>query len=358
MPAYEGRYFDGQSARPHSVSVTISNRRLSLSSDGAFRREVFQHEITGTEIVGSDRMLIRFGAEGAELLDVRSSEFVKQFRLQFPYVKHSQNVLERIANASGKGMVAILMVLVASVLLIYFFVIPWVGDVSARFFPQQYEEELGSMMYRNIIPQYTIDTVKTNLVNELVENIDFQSPYRLQFVVVDYDQKNAFAMPGGYIVIYSGIMDDMEDYSDLLGLLGHEVSHINKKHTLRSLFRSLSSYIFISILLNDVNGVTTVVLENANSLKTLSFSRKLEQEADLEGLKIMFHNRVDPYGMVRLFENLMKDSDLPDAMEFMSTHPVTEKRISYLKEKISETEYEVEPHENMKLIWEKLKQQN
>jgi len=354
MPAFEGRYFDGQSARAHPVSVTITNRRLSISAE-TLRREVFQQDIKNTELIGRDRLLIRFGADGAELLDIHSAEFVKEFQYQFPYVKESQNFLEKIAHSGWYGLLAILATFVTAVLLIYFFVVPWVGDVAARLFPQKYEVELGTVMYGNIIQQYTVDSAKTELVNELVKNIDFESPYDLHFTVVDYDMKNAFAMPGGYIIIYSGIMKGMEGYPDLIGLLGHEVSHINKKHTLRSLFRSLSSYIFISILLNDVNGITTAVLENINSLKTLSFSRKLEQEADMEGLQIMLNNKVDPYGMVRLFENLMKEGDIPDKIEFMSTHPVTKKRISYLKEKISEAKYEAQDHKEMERIWYELK---
>jgi Zn-dependent protease with chaperone function len=353
---YTGRYFDGQTAKPKEVEVTIRSRMIDIfHPESGFRETVRQPDITSFELIGKDRIIIRFGTEIEEMLDVRSDDFVSAFKEQFPSAKNQQNILERFANTGIKGIAVLLAALVGAVLLIYLFVIPAFADMSARFFPVSYEKELGRMIYGNIIKNYDIDTAKTELVNELVQHVDFRSPYELHFTVVDYDQKNAFAMPGGYILIFSGIMDDMENYSELMGLLAHEVSHVNERHTLRALFRSLSSFIFISILLNDVNGLTTIVLENVNTIRTMSFSRSLEKEADMKGLEILFHNNIDPNGMVKLFENLMKDGDVPDELEFMSTHPITEKRISYLEETIKESDYTEEENQQMTEAWERLK---
>jgi len=355
---FPGNYFDGQTAKPQPVTVELKNQRIKFTpADNSFNRELQQRDLFNTEQVGYNRLLLRFGNEGAELLDVRSDEFVQLFKKEFPHVKGGQNMLERIANSGWKGITTLVGLLIGAVLLLYFFAIPWTGDLAARFFPQHYEQQLGDLLYKSIIREYVIDSTKTALLNELVQEVDFKSEYNLNIIVVDYDMKNAFAMPGGHIVVFSGIMDDMRGYPELMGLLAHEVSHVNERHTLRSLFRSLSGYIFISVLLNDINGLTTVVLENANSIKSLSFSRNLEQEADMEGLKIMFHNKIDPNGMVDLFENLMSDGDLPEEMEFLSTHPVSEKRIEYIEQKIKESDCTVEHNEAMQAVWEKLQMQ-
>lgn len=355
---FEGSYFNGISAKVNTVFITLKNNQIVLyAEDQSIVRNISESELNKAEFIGNNRILIRLNEKTGELLDVTSAEFVRSFKENFPKIS-GKNFLEKVADSGWKGIISIVALLVAAVAGLYFFVVPFFGEMSARFIPQQYEEQLGEAVYGNMIQTYTIDTAKTKLVNELVKDIDFKTPYNLKMVVVDFDQKNAFAMPGGYIIIYSGIISEMEDYSELLGLLAHEVSHVNHRHSLRSIFRSLSSYIFISVLLNDVNGVTAVLLDNINSFKNLSYSRKLEEEADMEGLKILYHNQVDPKGMVKLFEVLMKEGDMPGQLEFLSSHPLTTKRIEYIEAQISEADYTVATNEERDSIWQLLKEIN
>ncbi len=352
---FEGSYFNGISAKVNTVFITLKPNQIVLyAEDQSIVRNISESELNKAEFIGNDRILIRLNEKTGELLDVTSAEFVRSFKETFPKIS-GKNFLEKVADSGWKGIIGIVALLVAAVAGLYFFVVPFFGEMSARFIPQQYEEQLGEAVYGNMIQTYTIDTAKTKLVNELVKDIDFQTPYNLKMVVVDFDQKNAFAMPGGYIIIYSGIISEMEDYSELLGLLAHEVSHVNHRHSLRSIFRSLSSYIFISVLLNDVNGVTAVLLDNLNNFKSLSYSRKLEEEADMEGLKILYHNQIDPKGMVKLFEVLMKEGDMPGQLEFLSSHPLTTKRIEYIEAQISEAEFTVATNAERDSVWQQLK---
>jgi beta-barrel assembly-enhancing protease len=364
---FQGTYFDGQSARPRPVTVHIEAGKMELTSDDStFFREVVKYDIRETEWIGNAGILIHFGEGGKELLDIRSDEFRRLFNKEFPQINEKRTSLEKYAGSGWQKAAGFTALFVGIVVLIYFFVIPMVADLSARYFPKSYEETLGAMIYRNIIDDYQkgtakgnlkVDSAKTALLSELADRIDFKTEYKLKIVVLRNEEKNAFAIPGGYIIVYSGIMKDMDDYPEMAGLLAHEVSHINKRHTLRSLFRSLSGYIFISLLFNDINGLTSVVLENADKIKTLSFSRSLEQEADLEGLDILVRNNIDPNGMVDLFKKLSKN-DLPNSMEFLSTHPVTRKRIDYISEKIKKTHYTATTNSEMEDIWLKLKSQD
>lgn len=352
---FEGNYFDGLSAKVNVVNVTIKQDRLVLhTQDYNVARIVNTVELSKAEFIGNNRVLIRLNNKTGELLDISSEDFVRDFKTAFPRIS-GKNFLEKIADSGWKGITAIVVLLMVLVVGLYFFVVPFFGEMSARFIPQQYEEQLGEVVYGNMIKTYIIDSAKTKLVNELLSEIDFQTPYNLKIVVVDVNQKNAFAMPGGHIIIYSGIIDEMEDYAELVGLLAHEVSHVNHRHSLRSIFRSLSSYIFISVLLNDVNGVTAVLVENVNSFKNLSYSRKLEAEADKEGLKILYHNQIDPNGMVKLFEVLMKEGDMPDQLEFLSSHPLTTKRIEYIEQQIEAADYTLTSNEKRDSVWENLK---
>lgn len=352
---FEGSYFDGLSAKTNVVKVTIEKSSLVLQcADNSVIRVVKATELGKAEFIGNNRILIRLNDKTGELIDISSEKFVVVFKSTFPKIS-GKNFSEKVADFGWKGILILVVFLLALVAGLYFFIVPFIGEMSARFIPQVYEEKLGEIVYDNIIKTYNIDSVKTKWVNELTSEIDFQTQYILKMVVVDVNQKNAFALPGGYIIIYSGIIDEMNDYSELAGLLAHEVSHVNHRHSLRSIFRSLSSYLFISILLNDVNGVTAVLLENINSFKSLSYSRNLEEEADKEGLKILYHNAIDPNGMVKLFESLSRASELSEPLEFLSSHPLTTKRIKYIKGQIDAVDYTVISNQKRDRLWEKLK---
>ncbi len=103
------------------------------------------------------------------------------------------------------------------------------------------------------------------------------------------------------------------------------------------LARNLAGYIFISAMFSDVNGIMTVIAQNAENLQSLSYSRKFETEADTEGLKLMLQNKVNPLGMLSLFQRIKDDEKaLPS---FLSTHPVTDERIKVIKKLIKTSHY-------------------
>ncbi len=88
------------------------------------------------------------------------------------------------------------------------------------------------------------------------------------------------------------------------------------------------------MLFGDVNAVLALLLENADAIHNMSFSRALEQQADEHGMERMHKKGVDPNGMVQLLHLLGDQAmDMPEAMEFLSTHPLTEERIANAEKK-------------------------
>jgi predicted Zn-dependent protease len=127
------------------------------------------------------------------------------------------------------------------------------------------------------------------------------------------------------------------------------------RHSLRSLFRSMGRSLFISILTGSSEGMTAVLLNNADNLSTLHYSRRLEREADENGLKLMSRNGVELRGMLDLMELLQgKSSDLePPAI--LNTHPVFQERIEAIKSKIGSTQYTVHDHDRLQSIFKEIK---
>ena len=117
----------------------------------------------------------------------------------------------------------------------------------------------------------------------------------------------------------------MKTAPELVALLGHEVTHVTERHSLKSMFRGAASGIFISMIFGDVS---TWLLSKADEFRQMDYSRELETEADNNGLKIMLLNHVDPQGMLALLNILKNESvEQPALMKYLSTHPDTQARI-------------------------------
>lgn len=197
--------------------------------------------------------------------------------------------------------------------------------------PVSMEESIGQSLFESAVPQNNIKVEKSKLLNAFFKELNYPSDYHIQLTYIDSSMVNAFALPGGHMVVMSGIINPMQSYEELAALIGHELTHINGKHVTRSLVRTAGAYILISAVIGDVTGVAAVLAENADALRSLQFSRDLETEADEVGLELMQKNNINPAGMLKLFERLEKAEEQTQS-EFLSAHPATEKRIQHIKE--------------------------
>jgi beta-barrel assembly-enhancing protease len=207
-----------------------------------------------------------------------------------------------------------------------------VADIGLKIITPEYEKQLGEQMFNSTVPQTLVDERRTAIIQTFADKLNLSETYKIQVTVLRAREINAYAVPGGHIIVYTGLLDKMEGYDELAALLGHEVSHINERHTTRTILKELSTKLFL-IFFMDVSQVGGILLLNADKLRSLSYSRSLEREADEEGLKIMQRNRIDVNGMLRMF-NRLKEADTTATPGFLNTHPLTTKRIEYTKENI------------------------
>jgi predicted Zn-dependent protease len=352
---YPARFFDGKSARPQQVQVEVTRQGLNIHLEDD-QQVVFWEQESIREVMANSSSVNRIHHRDGALLEVEDPDFLKTIRITFPK-QAGQSIADRLSAMNWQTMVSIVVIVGVAVFLLAWTVIPWMGEQAAGYVPQSYEEDLGESIYEAMLPGMEVDSQRTELLEQMVSRADFKSGYPLRFVVVNDEQKNAFALPGGRIVVYSGILEVMNDHAELMGLLSHEVSHVNHRHSLRAIFRQLSTYLFVSLIFNDLSAVSSIVVDQAQQLQSLSYSRELEKEADLEGLELMIHNRFDPMGMPDLFKNMLEKEDefTGSILEFLSTHPVSTERIDYLKKEIKRSNYQVADHAELDEAWEKLK---
>ena len=136
-------------------------------------------------------------------------------------------------------------------------------------------------------------------------------------------------------------------------MLSHEFTHVNNKHSTKSIFRRLGSKVFLGLLFGRFGTVTSVVVNHADNLKSLKYSRSLEKEADIDGLAILTKRNIDPNGFVDLFHHLQEAGPTNNLPEFLGSHPDVEKRIAYIQEASKGTP--VKEDAELKAIFEKLK---
>jgi predicted Zn-dependent protease len=166
---------------------------------------------------------------------------------------------------------------------------------------------------------------------------------------------NAFALAGGQIVVYSGLLQKIETPEALAALLAHESAHVNERHSLRSLLRNAANAILLSVVFNDATGISAALVGNVNTLNGLRYSRSLETEADEEGMNLLLANKVDLNGMRALMQTLEKEGDAPDRLSFLSTHPLTKNRIKKAERYIQKHPQEVAQRADLKALFQTLK---
>jgi predicted Zn-dependent protease len=210
--------------------------------------------------------------------------------------------------------------------------IPWLGEKATLLVPKHTEIELGASIAENLKQTEEINVASSKLLNQFIDSLYVKESYPINITVVNSPTVNAFALPGGHIFVYTGIIDKMKNYNELVALLSHEITHVTHQHSLKSLGRSAATSIFISGLFGDISGISAGILDQASQLKQLRYSRELETEADQHGVDFMIKYKVSPDGMISLMQILDAEGEKQDGfMNYLSTHPETKERINTLK---------------------------
>ena len=199
----------------------------------------------------------------------------------------------------------------------------------------QFEAEFGGLYPDRQIQSY-VNEVGTQLARHAGRP---QLPW--QFRVLNSDQVNAFALPGGFIYITQGLLFRMRNEAMLSGVLGHEVAHVAHRHSVRQIQRAqtaqgLSALAGFAGALFGYGGVGDVASIVA-TVSLMSYSRDQEKESDLSALKYMTQLGYNPEGMVQMMRVLQEASGGGGGPpEFLSSHPNPGNRLEYLTDAIED----------------------
>lgn len=285
-------------------------------------------EITA-EVV--DRNFIRISGEAT--LEVNDPVFVKAFLQKYKYTRSAG--LHQLALRGGLKVTLIVLLAMAGILLFgHFYAIPWCVNRVVDRLPLSFDKELGTLAAQSI--HETSDPVGNQLLSNFARQIKWDTQDTLTFCIVKSDIENAYALPGGRIVVYTGLLEKLHNSDQLAALLSHEVAHVTARHSVKKLCRDMSTTMLVSIAFGNASGATNTLYANASSLYSLTYSRQYEQEADIMGMETLRRNHISQLGMLGLMQALQQLDQQTNIPEFVRTHPLTENRLNYVRKDIAE----------------------
>jgi len=231
-------------------------------------------------------------------------------------------------------------------LLVFFFLF---GSFAREVCAMTTEEEkrLGKKVFLEI--EKEADFVKDLNVQAFVEKVGYSlvdqldlNPFEFKFYVINEPDPNAFAIPGGYVFINTGLIVLAENEQEVAGVLAHEISHVTQRHIAKLIEKSkaLSIATLGAMLAGMIAGkggagsaATVSMASGLAGALTLKFSREIEQDADQHGLNLLIKAGYDPEGMISLFKRLQQVSlaMAPKVPAYLLNHPAIENRISLLE---------------------------
>ncbi|MDH5298418.1 MAG: M48 family metallopeptidase, partial [Desulfobulbaceae bacterium] len=169
-------------------------------------------------------------------------------------------------------------------------------------------------------------------VKAIGERLTPDTRHHYQWFVAESPEINAFAAPGGVVVVFSGLIRATASPEELAGVLAHEVSHAELRHSLKGAVKNLGLRSLMLLAMGDLSA--GLLGDLAAGLTEMKFSRDAEREADREAVKRLAKAHIDPNAMVTFFE-LLERENRPTPPAILSTHPATRERIDTVRREIS-----------------------
>lgn len=216
---------------------------------------------------------------------------------------------------------------------------------AVNFYSLEKEIQLGRQLAADVEKNAKIvdDPVIAEYVNRIGQNIVNNSDAKVPFTikVIDSDEVNAFALPGGYFFVNTGLIELAQDEAELAGVMAHEIAHVAARHGTRSATRAqLVQYASIPLLF--IGGWAGYGIQQAANfaipMTMLKFSREFEHQADFLGVQYLYKAGYDPAAMVQFFERLkaMQKRNKNAIAKAFSSHPLTKSRIKEVQKTIDQ----------------------
>ncbi|MBE0539779.1 MAG: M48 family metallopeptidase [Verrucomicrobia bacterium] len=211
-----------------------------------------------------------------------------------------------------------------------------------RNIPAEWEQKLGDSLMKSLQEEVTLvdDSNQVARVTAAAAPLLRVLPggrARFTFHLVQHPEPNAMALPGGHIIVHTGLLEIVDRPEELLGVIAHETAHVTEQHGFRKIISAAGPLLLFGVFLGGDNSVLGVLADNSAVLVQQSFSQEYETEADDVAWKSLLAANVDPRGLSELLFKLKAyEASQPFARAVpnaFSSHPALDKRIARLEAK-------------------------
>lgn len=330
-----GWFYDGENASRREVVVDVVPGGLRLLDRGDHREVAawaYRALRPVDEVAREGRCRIRTDHGHARLV-LTDRSLIAEIAAHAPQLAASGRsrvgLLARWAGLVVVSMAALLAVLGVG--------LPRFAEEIAEIVPTEWEMSFGESLVEPAVRQLAmLDTAVTpawctarrghDVLEALTRRLaPAESPYRFQVRVASLDLVNAFALPGGQIVLTRGLLGFAESPDEVAGVLAHEMGHVVRRHTTSAVIEALGLAFLFGVMLGDPG--TAVIGSAGEVLVGLGFRREAEMEADASAIALLERADVSTGGLADLFDRLgRRAGDMPEALHLLSTHPSDESR--------------------------------
>ena len=291
-----------------------------------------------------DQLVVKWaGSAGQRTLYLKNPDVIRAFRQAAPAHLNAplEQAAEQVRRARHRHRLTWSVVggSLLAVVLGLWFGSDLLVELAVDRIPVEWERKLGESTYHDFLAHQDVmkEGPAVAAVTEMTHRLTDQIPdnsYTFEVTVVKSDVVNAFALPGGYIVVFTGLMKKAESGEEVAGVLAHELNHVLQRHGLERIIKQLGFVAVVSIVLGNPPGLGGVMKQLGVELMTLKFGRAQETEADLTGLQLLHRAKIDPSGMITFFQRLAEKDE--GRVAWLSTHPMSNARAERLKAQLAE----------------------
>ncbi len=333
----QAKFFDGTHAASYQVEITtlIDGVEIKyIDSEGAKRifwkyTSIFVTEESSSNLHG----VISYSESPNARCEILDFSMFKAIQAKLP--KKSRKTF--MVSATWKVIGFLLIISVATIVAIWSSM-PFIAHHLAKDFPKDWEEAIGQYVVEQLVKEGSHCNSPSGIkaLNSLVDKLVEASGSNKEFdvkIIREKDIMNAFAAPGGKIIIFSKMLDNANGPDEIAGVLGHEMSHVIKLHTTEGLIHNLGLLFVVNVLFAGAGEAANLAFV-AQTLYQMDYSQDAESEADMMAVDILYKARIDREGLATFFEKLQKEeAKIGERIsEYFSTHPATSKRIKRIRE--------------------------
>lgn len=342
--AVEASYTDGQSARRHTVHVTADQDGLRiLSADGGAIVETWPYAaLRLVDEVYADRPIRLKRKSGGERLTIADTAFLDQLVDRARHLRR-RDLRKRNLWVRGLSWIGA----TAAIVVGFWFLLPLAAGPVASVMPLKWEEGLGRSVQKQALAimayrsGYCTGKEGQQAIERLVQRFAATraSRYTFRVTVVDSKTENAFAAPGGYIVVFRGLIDGSPNAEAFAGVVAHEMGHVVERHGTEQLVKSIGLGIVLAALIGDTSSFGSIATEVASSLANSSFSREAEREADLIAVQMLNATNITGQGFQQFFQKFARKSpqEGESGDRYFASHPATGERAKFVKRRAKGT---------------------